>query len=98
MHRWSPEVMGDIKAYLESKQDGEITKEDRYLVVDWLMQRYLPPDTNRTESEHQEILRSLHRKVDDVIGRQERGDPAPKIKDDPDFAHWLEETLKGKQP
>lgn len=93
MERWSQEAIAELKTYFENKQQGEFTKEDHYLVVDWLMQRYLPPDINRTEGEHQEILRSLYKKIDDVIERQERGEPEPEIKDDPDFAKWLDETL-----
>lgn len=94
MDRWPPEIMAELKSYLESKSD-EFTKDDYYLAVEWLMQRYLPQDINRTEREHQDILRSFYKKVDAAIQRMERGEPPPEVKDDPDFAQWLNKTLYG---
>lgn len=98
MHRWSPEKLATIKTYLETKSADLFTKDDHYLAVEWLAQRYLPADIDRTEADHRQSLESLYRKVDANISRVERGEtePSAEIAPDPDFAAWMRNVLMAK--
>jgi hypothetical protein len=64
MQRWSPEQLAQTKAYLEARRPKDITTDDHYLIVDYLVQRYLPQDDVRTEAQWQEAKTKLRAKVD----------------------------------
>lgn len=49
--RWSPGELKLVKAYLESVPPGRMALDDWFLVVDYLYQRYLPPDVLLSEAE-----------------------------------------------
>lgn len=51
MQRWSAGEIEYVKEYLESLPPAQFTFSDWALVVDYLVQRYLPPDALRTESD-----------------------------------------------
>lgn len=49
--RWSPGELALVKHYLETKPPSAFTLDDWMLVVDYLVQKYLPPDVLLTEAE-----------------------------------------------
>lgn len=51
MLRWTESEKQLVSVYLESLPPGEWTLEDNMLMVDYLVQRYLPADDMRTEAE-----------------------------------------------
>lgn len=51
MYRWTPTELQLAKLYLSSLPPGEWVLEDHMLMVDYLVQRYLPADDLRAESE-----------------------------------------------
>lgn len=91
MKRWTPEKLLEVKVYLETKAPSLFTREDHYLVVDYLAMRYLPEDDNRTEEEWQAARTKLHRKIDLNIDHPDR--PKEPVIEDPDFADWLRNHL-----
>jgi hypothetical protein len=92
MQRWSQEKLSGIKQYLECKPSIEWAPEDHYLAVEYLVQRYLPADDTRTESEYQAALEKLKRKIDWNIDNPDAPKDTPVS--DPDFAKWMEEMFK----
>lgn len=51
MLRWDAAEMQLVRIYLTSLPPAEFTLEDHMLLVDWLVQRYLPANDLRTEAE-----------------------------------------------
>lgn len=51
MQRWTDEELGIVGLYLRSLPPEDWTLDDHMLVIDWIAQRYLPPDDMRTEAE-----------------------------------------------
>lgn len=51
MQRWTVGERELVKLYLEALPSGEWTLDDNMLMVDYLVQRYLPADDLRTEAE-----------------------------------------------
>lgn len=51
MTRWSEQELGLVRLYLESLPPSEWTLDDNMMLVDFIAQRYLPPDDLRTEAE-----------------------------------------------
>jgi hypothetical protein len=59
--RWSIDELAAKKTYLETKPPEAFTREDYWLVIEWLIQRYLPKDyvmTEKTWAKKKEILMS----------------------------------------
>lgn len=57
--RWSPTRFAEVRLRLESIKPADYTLDDWHLVVDWLLQRYLGPDTIKLESEHITVRSAL---------------------------------------
>lgn len=51
MERWTPEQLGLVKLYLETLPPERWTIDDHMMMVDYLVQRWLPADDMRAESE-----------------------------------------------
>lgn len=51
MQRWTESERQLVKIYLEALPPGEWTLDDNMLMVDYIVQRYLPADDLRTEAE-----------------------------------------------
>lgn len=51
MERWTPEQLGLVKLYLETLPQEKWTIDDHMMMVDYLVQRWLPADDMRSESE-----------------------------------------------
>ena len=51
MERWTAQELGIVKLYLENLAPADFTLDDWMLVVDYLVQRYLPADDLRTEAD-----------------------------------------------
>lgn len=51
MERWTPEQLGLVKLYLETLPPAQWTIDDHMMMVDYLVQRWLPADDMRSESE-----------------------------------------------
>lgn len=94
MERWTPERLLEARVYLESKDPSTLTREDHYLVADYLVMRYLPKEDRRTEAEWQRARTALREKIDFNIAHPERAQEP--VKDDPDFAEWLKRKLRKK--
>lgn len=75
MHRWSAEQLARAKAYLETRRSEDFTTEDHYLIVDYLVQRYLPEDDVRTEAAWQATQAELRAKVDANIEKAKNRKP-----------------------
>lgn len=51
MARWAPAELELVKAYLQSIPPAEFTLDDWMMLVDYIVQRYLPDDDMRTEAQ-----------------------------------------------
>jgi len=51
MRMWSPEEMQLVNLYLSALPSSAFTLDDHMMLVDYLVQRYLPADSLRTEAE-----------------------------------------------
>lgn len=90
--RWSTARLNNVKAYLESKDPLLWSREDHYLSVEFVLQRYLPADEHRTQAEYEAALKGMTDKIDRNLDNPDF--PREEIKDDPDFAAWLDQHLK----
>lgn len=90
--RWSPARLNSVKAYLELKDPLLWTREDHYLSVEFVLQRYLPADEHLTQAEYEAALKGMTDKIDRNLDNPDF--PREEIKDDPDFAAWLDQHLK----
>jgi len=50
--RWTPEQLAAVRSQLETKGSDHFDLADWLLLVDWLIQRHLPPETIITEAEY----------------------------------------------
>lgn len=65
MRRWFQEELAAEKTALETRgATAPLKKEAAYRVTDYLVQRYLPADEERTELQWQEARTRLHARVD----------------------------------
>jgi Rad3-related DNA helicase len=98
MHRWSKEKLFEVKAYLEGKDPTTFAREDHHLTIDYIAQRYLPDDYERSGEEYQASRAKRIAKIDENYDRAMRGEPPQEveIKEDPEFAEWLKATLSNK--
>lgn len=76
MRRWSSEELDVVKARLEARSPECWTKEDNYLALDFVVQRYLSSDDLRTEAEWQAARARLREKVDANISYKESPEEA----------------------
>ena len=53
--RWSPEQLRMTRELLQSKAPDQLSMDDWMLLVDWLIQRYLPPDVALSEAEYMAV-------------------------------------------
>jgi hypothetical protein len=79
MRRWSSEELAAVKARLEALPPQYWTKEDNYLALDFVVQRYLPSDEVRTEAEWQATRARLQEKVDANINHKEAPEEALRL-------------------
>ena len=63
MQRWSQSEIGLVKLYLENLPPEDLTLDDWSLVIDYLVQRYLPFDELNTDAEWLEVKSFLMGKV-----------------------------------
>lgn len=74
MLRWTEAERQLVKIYLEALPPGEWTLDDNMLMVDYLVQRYLPADDLRTEAEWMATRATLMGRVqasmEDIDARQ----------------------------
>ncbi len=61
--RWNKKQLDDAKQRIESKDPADYTIDDWMLLVDWLVQRYLPADVIQDESEYLAVRSVLAGKV-----------------------------------
>lgn len=92
MERWSSDRLADVKAYLEEKHPETWSREDHYLAVEFVIQRYLPIDEKRTQVQYDLAIRDMKTKIDWNIDNPDA--PKEEVKEDPEFAAWLKEALK----
>lgn len=92
MERWSSERLSEVKSYLEGKHPKTWSRDDHYLSLEFVIQRYLPADEPRTQGEYDAAIRDLKAKIDWNIDHPDA--PKEEVKEDPEFAAWLKETLK----
>lgn len=92
MDRWSAERLASTLQYLEDKPATEWTHEDHYLAVEYTIQRYLPADDTRTESEYRASLEKLKAKVDWNIANPDAQSEKPVH--DPEFQKWMEDKFQ----
>lgn len=78
----------------------QFAREDWYMVLDYMFQRYLPKDCQKTEAEYQKVRAEKIVKIDENFERTKLGEASPQgqIKDDPEFAEWLKIHLNRKKP
>ena len=74
MERWNEAEKSLVKIYLEHLPPAEWTLDDHMLAVDYLAQRYLPPDDMRTEAEwlatRSSLMGRVQANMDDVKAKQ----------------------------
>ena len=74
MERWTPSELKLVKLYLETLPPGEYGIDDYMLVVDYLAQRYLPPEELKTEAEwlatRSNLMGRVQRNMEDLTARQ----------------------------
>lgn len=68
MLRWTPEELALVRLYLQSLPRAEFTLDDWGLVVDYLVQRYLPASELKTEAEWLAVRSTLMGKVQANLG------------------------------
>lgn len=95
--RWSTEKLAEVKSYLEGKPAETFTREDHHLCVDFLLHRYFPKDVAITKATWEERRGDLLSKVDWNIDHPEEAKSSQEVKDDPDFAEWLKNTLSNTE-
>ena len=90
--RWAKEKLSGVKSYLENKDPHSWSREDNYLAAEFVIQRYLPEDSGRSQADYDLAMDNIKRKIDRNIDFPNA--PKEEVKDDPEFAAWLEEHLK----
>ena len=68
MQRWSKAELDLVKTYLEALRPDEFTLEDWLMVVDYLVQRYLPETDLRTEADWLSTRSAMMGKVVAALG------------------------------
>lgn len=93
-----------MKNYLETKPPETLQREDWYLVIEFLAQRYCSENSPRTEVDWQARLGAVYKKIDD--GFDNPGDvkapiylPRPGVivdAGDLEFTQWMNDVLSKK--
>lgn len=73
MGRWSQEQLDLVRIYLESIPPGAMTLDDWSMTIDYMVQRYLPPETLNEEAEWLSVKANLMGRVQAHMGN---ADPA----------------------
>jgi hypothetical protein len=94
MRRWSPEDLAANKAYLEGKSPDTFTLDDHMLTCEYLVQRYLPPDTQITQSAWLRRREGMMAQVRVNLARASAGGPGAGEMDNAERAH-RRELLQG---
>lgn len=68
MGRWTTAERDLVRLYLEALPADQWTIEDHMMVIDYLVQRYLPPDVLKTEAEWLATRAAMMGKVQAAIG------------------------------
>lgn len=63
MERWTPGELSLVRLYLETLPPDQFTLDDWMMVVDYLVQRYLPADALKTEAEWLAVRSTLMGRV-----------------------------------
>lgn len=63
MRRWHQSELAAAKLYLETKPPADFVDSDWALLVDYLVQRYLPPDDRRNEADWRRVRRALLKRM-----------------------------------
>jgi hypothetical protein len=63
MYRWTPGELQLVKLYLETLPPEQFTLDDHMMLVDYLVQRYLPEDDLRSEAEWLAVRATLMGRV-----------------------------------
>lgn len=98
MRRWSSEELAAVKARLEALPPENWTKEDTYLALDFVIQRYLPADEVRTEAEWQATRARLQAKVDANLNCKEPPEEALRQTKDNERHAERQERLRAPNP
>ncbi|MBI1207426.1 MAG: hypothetical protein GC191_09065 [Azospirillum sp.] len=69
--RWDSAAFGAASAYLEGKAPASYTLEDWVMLVDWLIQRYLPDGVIKSEAEYLVVRAAVAGKVQTNIDAQQ---------------------------
>lgn len=94
MERWDSDKLYDVKTYLKNKDPHSWSRENHYLAIEFVIQRYLPTDEKRTQAQQDAILRNLRAKLDNLIDQPEC--PNEEFKKDPEFTAFIKETFSTK--
>ncbi|MBN9694705.1 MAG: hypothetical protein J0L85_02780 [Zoogloea sp.] len=90
--------MATVKARLEALPPQSWTKEDHYLALDFVVQRYLSADEVRTEAEWQTARARLQAKVDANINHKETPEEALRRTKDNERHTERQERLRAPNP
>ena len=74
--RWTPEQLAHTRALLEAKGPEQLELDDWLTLVDWLIQRYLPPDVALTEAEYLTARANFAGRIQAAIEGQSVSDKA----------------------
>lgn len=72
--RWSATELAEKKFYLENKPPATFNPEDYYLLVEWLYQRYLPPDYEPSPQQWASTVANFREKIDANIKKAAAGE------------------------
>ena len=71
--RWNKKQLDDARKQIESKEPADYTIDDWMLLVDWLVQKYLPADVITADSEYLAVRSVLAGKVQANMDAQKPG-------------------------
>lgn len=102
VERWTPAKLAEVKYYLENKPPELLTREDHYLMIDFLFHRYFPKDSPITKAAWDKRQSELRAKIDWNIAhpeevkalREAQLTGAVEVPEDPEFSEWLKKTLR----
>lgn len=72
--RWSAYELEEKKIYLEKKPPKEFTAEDNYLSAEWVVQRYLPEDSDPTPEQWSKFTGEIKNKIDINLKKSAKGE------------------------
>lgn len=72
--RWNKKQLDDVKKQIEGKDPADYTINDWMLLVDWIVQKYLPDDVINEESEYLAVRSVLAGKIQANMGDRKLDD------------------------